>query len=79
MTALFLFIELSLERFPYGKNLQPKENINPGNNIFFINPFWEATVYFTEDWALSWELAFVANGTNEKTAYQGRQCCLLRL
>lgn len=45
--------------FPCGKNLQPCKAINPGNNYYFINPFWAATLHFTTDWAVSWRLHYL--------------------
>lgn len=53
--------------FPTGKNHQPQKTINPGNRIFFINPYWAATVHFTVDWAVSWRLHYLWGSKNHVT------------
>lgn len=59
--------------FPSGKNDQPCKAINPGNNFYFINPFWAATFHFTKDWAISWRLHYLWNSTNRTTQIQAGQ------
>ena len=62
-------IELTLS-FPTGKNQQPNKNINPGNRVFFINPYWAATLHFTVDWAISWRLHYLWSSKNHATQIQ---------
>lgn len=45
--------------FPSGKNEQPCKSINPGNNFYYIRPYWAATLYFTNKWATSWSLYYL--------------------
>ncbi len=59
--------------FPTGKNKQPFHGINPGNNLFFINPFWAATFHFTRDLATSWRLHYLWCSKNRKTHIQPGQ------
>lgn len=56
--------------FPSGKNEQPCKAINPGNNYYFINPFWAATLHFTTDWAVSWRLHYLWCSQNRATHIQ---------
>ena len=56
--------------FPTGKNKQPCKTINPGNRVFFINPYWAATLHFTTDWAMSWRLHYVWSTKNTETNIQ---------
>jgi hypothetical protein len=56
--------------FPTGKNRQPQKNINPGNHIYFINPYWAATLHFTKDWAISWRLHYLWSSKNRATHIQ---------
>lgn len=53
--------------FPSGKNKQPHKAINPGNNFYFVNPFWAATLHFTTDWAVSWRLHYLWCTQNKVT------------
>ncbi len=52
--------------FPTGKNDEPKKLINPGNNIFFIDPYWSATLYFTPRFSASWRLNYLWCGHDKK-------------
>lgn len=33
--------------FPTGTDKRPEFDINPGNGVFYMNPYWAATMYFT--------------------------------
>ncbi len=55
--------------FPSGK-FEAKKSINPGNGIYFINPYWAATLYFTPKWSASWRFRYLWNAENSKTHIQ---------
>jgi hypothetical protein len=54
-------------KFPTGKNNEPKIRINPGDNVFCINPYWAATFYILPRWAVSWRLYYLWCTENRKT------------
>lgn len=56
--------------FPSGKNEQPHFSINPGNNFYYIRPYWAATLYFTHRLATSWSLYYIWCSENKKTHVQ---------
>jgi hypothetical protein len=45
--------------FPTGKNKRPFKNINPGNGVYFIDPYWAATLYFTPRFSASWRVHYL--------------------
>lgn len=45
--------------FPTGENNLPLKTINPGNKVFFIDPYWAATLYFTPRFSASWRLHYL--------------------
>lgn len=53
--------------FPTGKNRLLEKTINPGSRIFFLDPYWAATLYFTPRFSASWRLHYLWCGTNHKT------------
>jgi hypothetical protein len=51
--------------FPTGKYDNDKL-INPGNNLFYIDPYWAFTFYFTARLATSWRIHYLHCGENLK-------------
>jgi len=51
--------------FPTGKYDNSKL-INPGSNLFYIDPYWAFTYYFTPRLATSWRLHYLHCGENRK-------------
>lgn len=45
--------------FPTGEDKRPLLNINPGNGVFYINPYWAATLYFTPRFSFTWRLHYL--------------------
>jgi hypothetical protein len=45
--------------FPTGQNNLPFKTINPGNKVFYIDPYWAATLYFTPRFSASWRLHYL--------------------
>jgi len=56
--------------FPTGKNEQPCHDINPGGNVYAIDPYWAATVYLREDWTIAWRLHYLWATENPATHVQ---------
>ncbi len=63
--------------FPTGKNEAPLKNINPGNNIFYIVPSWNFTLYMTPDFATSWSISYLWADENKKTGLRPGQTVYL--
>lgn len=59
--------------FPTGKNNQPGKNINPGDNIYFIEPYWAATLYMTPKFTASWRIYYLWCAKNHATHIQAGQ------
>lgn len=59
--------------FPTGKNKLLEKTVNPGNKIFYCDPYWAATAYFTPRFTASWRLHYLWCGTNHKTHIQPGQ------
>lgn len=59
--------------FPTGKNESPQKNLNPGSNLFYIDPYWSFTLYFNPEFALSMRLNYLWCGENKKTGLQPGQ------
>lgn len=45
--------------FPTGQDKRPERSINPGNGVFYINPYWAATLYFTPRFSATWRLHYL--------------------
>ena len=58
-------LELSVS-FPTGRYRPPIASIDPGNGEFFINPYWDATLYLGK-FSASWELHYLWVGYNRFT------------
>lgn len=52
---------------PTGKYKGPEKDLNPGNNLTFVDPYWAFTYYFAEKVATSWRIYYLSSGENEKT------------
>ena len=50
---------------------------NPGNGLYFINPYWAATLYFPRHLAASWRLQYVWSSFNKKTHTQPGQAIFM--
>ena len=59
--------------FPTGKNRLLEKTVNPGNRIYYIDPYWAATAYFTPRFTASWRLHYLWCSTNHKTHIQPGQ------
>ena len=70
-TILVHRIELPFSS-PTGK-ARPGVVFNPGNGFFFFNPYWAGTLYFTDDWAISWRIHYLWNAENKKEKTQAGQ------
>jgi hypothetical protein len=53
--------------FPTGKVFGSVNTLNPGNNLFFIDPYWSATLFLADKWTLSWYLFYLICGKNRTT------------
>ena len=62
--------------FPTGKN-KAYAIFNPGNGLFFINPYWAGTFYFTKKCAASWRLQYVWSSINKNTTIQPGQAIFM--
>lgn len=49
--------------FPTGKTNSSK--VTAGNGLYFINPYWAATLYFSKQWAISWRLHYLWSSKNK--------------
>jgi hypothetical protein len=55
--------------FPTGKTSGDK--VSPGNGLYFIDPYWSATLYFSRHLALSWRLHYLWNSKNKRALQPG--------
>lgn len=62
--------------FPCGK-FKKYAIFNPGNGLYFINPYWAATFYFTKHCASSWRLQYIWSSINKKTKIQPGQAIFM--
>ena len=51
---------------PSGRNKLPDKNINPGNGVLFLNPYWAATLYLGH-YSVSWQLNYLWVADNHRT------------
>ncbi|MBY0109755.1 MAG: transporter [Candidatus Babeliaceae bacterium] len=62
--------------FPTVKN-EADVALNPGNGLYFINPYWAETFYFTGKCTASWRLQYVWSSINKKTHVQTGQAIFM--
>lgn len=62
-----------LTSFPTGKDNRPLESLSPGNGVFFINPYWAGTAYFTTEFSASWRLHYLWVSEHHKTHFKAGQ------
>lgn len=53
--------------FPTGIDKRPLKGINPGSGVYYIDPYWAATLYFTPRFATSWRLHYLWASTHHTT------------
>jgi hypothetical protein len=53
--------------FPTGR-YDEKETLNPGSNIFSIDPYWAATWFILPHWTSSWRIHYLWNSVNDNPA-----------
>jgi hypothetical protein len=49
------------------------QDINPSNHLFFINPYWAATLFVTERFVVDWRLYYLWCGKNHAIELQPGQ------
>jgi hypothetical protein len=49
--------------FPTGKT--SRNETSAGNGFYFIDPYWAATLYFSNHWAISWRLHYLWNAKDK--------------
>jgi hypothetical protein len=59
--------------FPTGKNKEPLKNINPGNNLFYILPYWSFTLYMNPKFGLSARTTYLWSAEDKKTGLRPGQ------
>lgn len=45
--------------FPTGKDNRPIQGLSPGNGVFYMDPYWAGTAYFTPEFSASWRLHYL--------------------
>lgn len=56
--------------FPTGKDKRPERSISPGNGVFYMDPYWAGTAYFTPEFSASWRLHYLWVSENHKTHFK---------
>lgn len=59
-----------LVSFPTGQNNSPTKRINPGNKVFYVNPYWAGTLYFTPRFSGTWRLHYLWVSHNHRTHFK---------
>jgi hypothetical protein len=67
----FLVHRLELDVFfPIGKNKEPQKNINIGNGVYVINPYWAGTLFLQPKISISWRAHYAWISKNKKSGVQ---------
>ena len=56
--------------FPTGKDKRPLNSLNPGNGVYYLNPYWAGTAYVTPQFSISWRLHYLWSSTHHTTHFK---------